>query len=975
MLRRYLSLLILLFCSLSALAQEKEVNLSVNPVDAATGNVLSGVHVEILDAAGELVDTFNCYTIDMGIRKSYAYFCTLPSVKLPVTYSLRLTRKGYETTFTKLELTAEQGEGNSIDVEVGDVKLPRAVKQLKEATVTASKVMMVMHGDTVVYNADAFQTAEGSMLDELIAQLPGMKLERGGRITINGQFVDRLLVNGREFFKGDPTVALENLPAYMVHKVKAYQRIPDEAYLTRKDTQKARKDDPWVVDVRLKKDYSQGWIANAEAGYGTDDRYMGRLFGMHYSDRSRLTVYGIANNLNTTGSPAKDTGSWQEEVNSNGGLITRQQGGLDYSFEADGEGPEKLFVNTSLKAEHSTTDLRTFTASTTFLPDGHTLTASRGSNDLKATQIDWQAELNLQRKRYTLLLMPRFSYNRTNSWGGSDQASWAGLPTDFDAGAGLDSKLSGQGSPALTAARIHTLQTAFDNRLSGWNASFYGMSTFKPIDKYKPFTLTLNGSYRSTTGHMASLYGLLPSAAQPDLRNRYDHTPTHGYSFGTELIHAPIEKQGEGEEVNYFLNLQYRYNQRFGSNTRTSYRLERLGGLWAELDKASMGLLPSTSDSLALALDRDNAFHTVTLSRSHNVEAFWSMGKRSDWSLQMRLLLDAGHDRIHDLRFYTDNSLERHTVSWNPSLYVGYKGLSLYSELSRTQPSLGLMLDTRDDSDPLSTYRGNPGLRPTDTFSATLKYNSPSFQRRSYWRASVSYRQLWDAVGQYRQYNRLTGAYTYTPRNIDGNRAADADFSYTRIFDKAQHWTMEVNTKLGYDRSVDFSADDLSESDATARSIVHNFDWIQTLSLDFRQSGYHAGIKASADWGRANGSRSTFQTMSTVDMLYCLTLQAPIVWGITAATDLNLFMRRGYGDSSMNTDEWVWNASLARKLDRKGNFSLKLSAHDMLGQLSSVRRTLNAQGRTEVRTNTLTRYVMLHLIYRFSKKPKKHGEG
>lgn len=973
MLRRYLSLLILLFCSLSALAQEKEVNLMAAPVDAATGKSLPGVHIEILDSVGVLVDTFNCYTIDMGIRKNYVYYCSLPSVKLPVTYSLRLTRKGYETTFAPLKLTADQGDEKTIDLEVGEVKLPRAVKQLKEATVTASKVMMVMHGDTVVYNADAFQTAEGSMLDELIAQLPGMKLERGGRITINGQFVDRLLVNGREFFKGDPTVALENLPAYMVHKIKAYQRIPDEAYLTRKDTHKARKEDPWVVDVRLKKDYSQGWIANAEAGYGTDDRYMGRLFGMHYSDRSRLTVYGIANNLNTTGSPAKDTGSWQEEVTNNGGLVTRQQGGLDYSFEAVGEGPEKFSVNTSLKAGHTTTDLRTFTASTTFLPDGHTLTASRGSNDFKATQIDWQAEINLQRKRYTLLLMPSFSYNRMNSWGGSDQASWAGLPTDFDAGAGLDSLLDGQGSPALKAARIHTLHTASDGRQSGWTASFYGTSVFKPIASYKPFTLTLNGTYHSATGHTATLYGLRPAAAQPDLRNRYDHTPSHGYQFGTEVIHTPIEKQSE--LFSYFLNLYYRYGQTFGSHTRTTYRLERLGGLWAELDKASLGLLPLTSDSLALALDRNNAFHTVTLSRMHDFEVFWSMGKGADWGVDLRLHLTAGRDRIRDLRYYTDNSLQRHTLAWNPSVNIRYKGWSLYSGLSRTQPSLGLMLDTRDDSDPLSTYRGNPGLRPTDTFNATLKYNSPSFQRRSYWRASASYRQLWDAVGQYRQYNRLTGAYTYTPRNIDGNRGADATFAYTRIFDKAQHWTMELDTKLGYDRSVDFSADNVSEGDAVARSVVHNFDWVQSLSFDFRRSAYHAGLKASADWGRANGSRSTFRTMSTIDMLYTLTLQAPVIWGITAATDLNLFMRRGYGDSSMNTDEWVWNASLARKLDRKGNFSLKLSAHDMLGQLSSVRRTLNAQGRTEVRTNTLTRYVMLHLIYRFSKKPKKHGEG
>ena len=115
-------------------------------------------------------------------------------------------------------------------IDIGNVfmqKRPRKEIQLGEATVKATKLMMVMKGDTLVYNADAFQLAEGSMLDKLISMLPGVELKKDGVITVNGRKVERLLVNGEDFFTGSPKVALENLPAYTVDKVKVYERMND----------------------------------------------------------------------------------------------------------------------------------------------------------------------------------------------------------------------------------------------------------------------------------------------------------------------------------------------------------------------------------------------------------------------------------------------------------------------------------------------------------------------------------------------------------------------------------------------------------------------------------------------------------------------------------------------------------------------------------------------------------------------------
>ena len=140
---------------------------------------------------------------------------------------------------------------------------------MKEVMVKATKVKMFMRGDTIVYNADAFNLEHGSMLNDLIKRLPGVTMDAHGQIKVNGEFVSELLINGRDFFKGDPKVALQNLPAYTVDKIKVYRKLPYYAYMLG-DVSKmhASADDPLVMNVRLKNEYNAGW-RNYSGQYNT----------------------------------------------------------------------------------------------------------------------------------------------------------------------------------------------------------------------------------------------------------------------------------------------------------------------------------------------------------------------------------------------------------------------------------------------------------------------------------------------------------------------------------------------------------------------------------------------------------------------------------------------------------------------------------------------------------------------------------
>ena len=139
-------------------------------------------------------------------------------------------------------------------------------------------------------------------------------------ITVNGKRVSSLLVNGKDFFRGDPKIALENLPAYMVNKVKVYEQQSDFEEMTGlKEMER-----PLVMDVNLKRQYSIGWIANAEAARGTKAKYLMRLFALRFSDLSRLAIFGSINNTNDTRRPGAK-GEWSPSL-STAGLANEQNG-------------------------------------------------------------------------------------------------------------------------------------------------------------------------------------------------------------------------------------------------------------------------------------------------------------------------------------------------------------------------------------------------------------------------------------------------------------------------------------------------------------------------------------------------------------------------------------------------------------------------------------------------------------------------
>lgn len=174
------------------------------------------------------VDYYKLYGVDGGGDVLIEFSLAVPNFG---NYTLLVQKDKFLDLNYPITVPEKQYGKRTTLYEIGDLSLERVI-ELGEATVKASKVMMLIKGDTIIYNADAFQLSNGSLLDKLIEQLPGVSLKNGGQILVNGEFVSNLLIDGKDFFNGDAAVALRNLPAYAVNKVKVYRRGAEDSYLT-----------------------------------------------------------------------------------------------------------------------------------------------------------------------------------------------------------------------------------------------------------------------------------------------------------------------------------------------------------------------------------------------------------------------------------------------------------------------------------------------------------------------------------------------------------------------------------------------------------------------------------------------------------------------------------------------------------------------------------------------------------------------
>lgn len=974
--KKLLLTLICCLCAAASLARTAaadSVTVSGNVLDALSREYLDSVRVELFEvpsmrlvSSTTIVDWTEQFA-DPDERRKMAHL--YPAVKrrvywlqaTPGTFLLRFTRNRYKEKEVDITIPQRRYGRRTETWDVKNVLLDRDHSRLlSEAVVQATKIKMMTKGDTVVFNADAFQVADGSMLDALVDMMPGLEVRAGGKIYHNGTYVPELLLNGKEFFSGDPAVALKNLPAYTVKHLRVYHRAPNDAYLrknwTHEDTLSWKK----VLDVRLKKQYSTGWIANAEVAGGpafagdggVKPVWLTRLFGLYFADHVRLGVFANCNNNNDTGLASSD-GDWYSSWTPDPGVTTMELGGIDVNV--DGK-KAKIFYNANLQGAHEVTESERVVSASTFLPSGDVFNRSRSTGRFDRYHLVWKNHIQWNAKKASVSFRPSVEYFRRYNDSRSLSAQFSDDPVDASRAASLDSIFLPATSPRLQQLLVNRVeQNSSTVNDVWWQWAFLNTSFVDPL-LGGDVRMSLTQKYQQEDPREMQQYNLW-RADQTTFQHRQTLTPSRFF-----FIDADVNYQFPKWGILHS-SLYYGYKKNYTRNSRE---------LRVESDAEP---LPSVSDWQTVAIDAANSFRAERNTDHHRLCAHLRLQTSKHTSLSLYPAVEVDHGRRTDTRG-EQREVSRRDAFFCPTatFYYRYRPLtheknarrgtiSFNYDIDISAPDLSYLLDIRDTSDPLRITLGNAGLRNTYKHGVGVK-QSVYLTRRSI-SSSLYYGRSDHQVAQGMSYNPQTGVYTYRPENVEGNWYLRGSLNMT-FSPTNSRFTYNTSTNLQYRNSVDLISPD-GMSDAT-RSVVRNMLASEELGVAYSHKNITAKAHGKVDWNGARSERQNFNPRSSFDIFYGATFTANnFLWGFSFTTDLNMRHRRGYDDSSMNDNSLVWDAQLSRSFGKSKAWNLRLKGHDILRQLSNVQRTLNSQGLTETWVNSLPAYLMLHVSYRLNR--------
>lgn len=893
-------------------------------------------------------------------------------------YCLTLYKEGYEPLVRRFTIGSVSEDLKYLSSLI--LEKERHV-ELGEVSVQATRVKMVMKGDTIVFDAAAFKLSEGSMLDALVRQLPGATLSTDGVIEVNGRKINELLVNGKDFFKGDPKVALQNLPAYTVKNLQVYDKADKDAYLTHSNARLDRKEEEenLVMDVVLKKEYDTGYLANVEGGYGTQHRYMGRAFGLGYTDKFRIALFVNANNIGDS-SQGGTSGQWRGPSSQENGLTDRIASGLDYNYTV----PEKIEASGSLTYTGLKETDKSATASTNFFESGDIFGRDNNRTRNKSHRINTYHSINYSLPNVHFAFTPYFSWSRNNTDSDIRSATFDTNPNESYRGEALDSifRLSTPGS--ITRSLLTYLRKMSAAESDNINGRYTLSATIRPKTWKGMLIVSSSGELDHTGGDTRTIYDqgygpARPSATSPARYDRFN-SPENNTRFigGAVRYQQDIRRFGETRTntFSYRLSTSYRYDHM--DSDKPLYSSDSIPDM-ATPPSAIMvpGLLFDPANSPSTFEQRNGVGGEAVLTYNSAPTNPGDSTLNSSFGFSVVMGYDHRHFDYHYIKpGITDQRVERNTDFIRPSLRLNYSSSNkirnifagIYYNLTQAAPQMSALIDTRDSSDPLNIITGNPdGLANSTTHM--VSFNAMRFSRSSSNSRLMAYGN-WsvttNTVAWARRYDPATGITVTRPENISGTWHSNFSVDWATSYGSNRNITVSA----AFYGTVANDADYMAINSTPVRSSVLSQSYRPQVSVAYTfKQGSTITLGMNTTIAHQHSARENFNNMTWYEYWPYLRAFLKLPASIELNTQFNPYFRRGYTDESMNTSEFVWDATLTKSFVKPA-ITLKLTAHDILGSAKHVYSNVNAQGRTETWRYTLPRYVMLSVAYRLDMKPR-----
>ena len=950
---RFFLLAMLVSTALTVSAQERKIALWGHVFDQVTHHAIRDAKATLMLGDSTIVDSVKCGYYTGGYYGTDAnYRFSIP--RKPAVYIIKVEHPDYEPCFVNYEVKTP-GRNTFFDAPwhymvrrsrpvSGDTIA--ATKALDEVVVKATRIKMVYKNDTIVYDASAFQLPEGSMLDALVRQMPGVELKDDGTIFVNGEKVDYLTLNGKDFFKGRNKVMLENLPLYAVEKVKVYRKSTEKSEWLGREVEK--KD--FVMDVHLKREYKEGYMANAEAAGGTEDRYVGRLFGLRFTEASRMSAFVNANNVNETRHPGQN-GEWTPDKALGNGMNEHIKSGFDINIDDKKKRWDELLT---LNFDHSKKHWDATELNEVFASGGSQFGNLHewGGNKIVSGDVNNRFRWKNMFSPFKLNLEQWVIWGRATSDNHGETTQW-------------------QEADTLNRTRYNTT-----SRQSGtWR-----MGMTNTLNYRMPWGDDLEVEFTATY--------IRENGGDEQTGTLYDYPLQHRSVFvGRTIESRPSHRYNLHGHATYTIHALNNWN----------YVVYASAGHHTDVHHQDHFLMPDTTTTAQpsfLIPDPDNTEHYTTRSRNATLtlETYYTKqeGGRYTWfdlklnasTIQDRI--DFHHARLDTVATHTDHVLTYYASFVHNTKHRGYE-LGLFSSINRL--NIRNFIPIHSTTNPLLILLNNPNIKPqhAHVMSWRLRFIVPERQQNLTLNGNSTISL--QPTGTRRAYDSKTGAYTLMYDYVNRPTwSINQEAHFSRPLDAKKLLTLEAHARLNYKKSHDFDviqyaampsqplANLLASCPLSATHNLYNSEGIHLTyhsnRLELSAVGnfaYHHSTSQRTSLPLGEGKKERL-TLNIFEYNYGLTLNCRLPWQLQLAADIKIFSRRGYQSESMNTNDLVCNASLSRTFLKK-SLTLTFEAFDLFHQLRSTDYSLNAQTRTETWRKSIPAYLMLHLSWRWSHLP------
>ncbi|MDR0510159.1 MAG: outer membrane beta-barrel protein [Rikenellaceae bacterium] len=902
--------------------------------DAATGLPLDGASVTAVEnrAAGKP------QTKKANASRTGDFTMLLPYGA----YELQVVCFGYDTVRVKVSVDAPK-------VAVPPVKMVAALTSIEQVTVAGHAIRTSQKGDTVVYNASAFKVAKDADAEGLLSKMPGITVESDGSVTAQGETVQKVFVDGREFFGNDVTATIKNLPAEIIEKVETYNRLSDRAQLTGVDDGEGYK----AINIVTKPSMRTGAFGKLYAGYGVSDKYMVGGTVNFFTGKHRLSLIGLLNNMNQQNFATEDIlgvinsgsggggsrGSRGREGYGGGGMgnfmVSPMSGvsrvgsiGLNYSGQwkkkVDLQG--SYFFNENRNYRNSLTDVAYLSRNDTTrndlrMYDSHTQNFNHRFN----AKLDWKIDAS-----NAITIRPSLSFQSNNS-NSVDSTSKNAISDQ-------------NGARTL----LNTIRNVTEAKSEGYNASLSMMWVHRFATAGRALSIDITGSSsvndRTTTNNNFTRY-FFP--ARPDSLYRLrsvNNSPSYNVEGNIEYTEPLTDKS----------QLVFRYSPRyrFSDANRESY----LG------------------ESTVLNDELSNIYNSGYLTQRIGPGYRFAGDKTTFIGSIYYQYSTLANDRTYPTSRASHASYDFHNALYFAMLNQTFNPqnvLRIYARSSTSNPSVGQLQNYVDMSNSQYVSTGNPALRPSTEHSLRMNYNRSTATKGRTFQADISLQLKQNDIvdntiyagagGETIPLNDATvqlepnAQFTWPINVATGSWSVRGGVSWGTPIDLIKS---NINFNIGGGITQSPSYINRQKNLSLTQNLMSGVTIGSNISekLDFTLS-YNFGLNTMTNTiTNRRGSDDTYWTQSAFGRAKW------IAWaGFTLTANAAYSFYRGV-NSNFTEDYCIVNMFVGKKLFKQMG-ELSVGVNDLLNQNKGFSRSVSAQSVSNVTNNVIRRYFSVQFVY------------